>query len=355
MKSLLPTIAMLAMAASVAAGGGEPIATYSIVAHDPAAEEWGVAVQSRFLAVGAVVPYARAGVGAVASQAWGDPNLGLRALELMAGGAAADSALIYALAPDSNREYRQLGVVDAEGRSATFTGRHCQPWAGGMAGENYCVQGNILAGDSVAIGMAKAFENASGPLANRLISALAGGQKHGGDRRGMQSAALLVVSRGGGYSGFNDRMVDLRVDDHSDPISELERLLSLHERTFGGGAYVRIGMSARREGRQARSELALSRAMGIAEKNGDDPDLLNAVAWEFAINNYRLEDALRMAEKAAALAPDNANILDTWAECHARLGNFKRAVEIESRAYRISKNPEFAAKLKQWGKRAGRR
>lgn len=354
MSHWLLTTALLAM--SVSAEGGEgPIATYSIVAHDPVAEEWGVAVQSRFLAVGAVVPYARAGAGAVASQAWGDPNLGPKALDLMASGAEADSALKYALAPDSNREYRQLGMVDAKGRAATFTGRNCQPWAGGMTGDNYCVQGNILAGDSVALGMAKAFEEASGPLAQRLISALAGGQKYGGDKRGMQSAALLVVSQGGGYSGFNDRMVDLRVDDHPDPIAELDRLLSLHQRTFGGGAYVRIGLAARREGKLAKAELALSRAMGIAEKFGDDPDLLNAVAWEFAVNDYRLEDALRMAEKAASLAPRDANILDTWAECHARMGNYPRAAEIERRAYEISKSPDFEAKLKAWRKKARRR
>ncbi len=354
MISVLLKTALMAFSASVTSGGEKPIATFSIVARDPAAEEWGVAVQSKFLSVGAVVPSAKAGVGAAASQAWGDPNLGLQALELMANGAAADSALIYVLAPDSNREYRQLGIVDAKGRAATFTGRKCQPWAGGMTGENYCVQGNILAGDSVVIGMARAFESASGPLAHRLISALAGGQKYGGDKRGMQSAALLVVSRCGGYSGFNDRMVDLRVDDHPDPIAELNRLLSLHERIFGGAAYVRIGMAARREGKPAKAELALTRAMEIAEKYGDDPNLLNTVAWEFALSDYRLEDALRMAERAASLAPGDANILDTWAECHARLGDYRRAVEIERKAYDLSKNTDFAAKLKVWRRKTRR-
>jgi uncharacterized Ntn-hydrolase superfamily protein len=354
MKSALLASALLAASASVASGAGEPIATYSIVAHDPVAEEWGVAVQSRFLAVGAVVPYAKAGVGAAASQAWGDPNLGLRALDLMAGGDAADSALKHVLAPDSNREHRQVGMVDTEGRAATFTGRNCQPWAGGMTGDDYCVQGNILAGDSVVIGMARAFESTSGPLAHRLISALAGGQRYGGDKRGMQSAALLVVSQGGGYSGFNDRMVDLRVDDHPDPIAELDRLLALHERTFGGEACLRIGLAARREGKHAKAELALSRAMGIAEKYGDDPNLLNAVAWELAINDYRLGDALRMAEKAASLSPRDANVLDTWAECHARMGNFRMAVDLEKKAYKLSKDPEFARKLREWKKRAAR-
>lgn len=354
MKSAWLTSVLIVVWTSVAAGGAEPIATYSIVVHDPASEEWGVAVQSKFLAVGAVVPYAKAGAGAVASQAWGNPNFGPLMLELMADGISADSAIRAVLAADSNREYRQVGAVDAKGNAATFTGRNCQPWAGGMTGDNYCVQGNILAGDSVVIGMARGFESASGPLAHRLISALAGGQRYGGDKRGMQSAAVLVVSSGGGYSGFNDRMVDLRVDDHPDPIAELERLLALHERTFGGGAYVRIGLAARREGNHAKAELALSRAMEIAEKYGDDPNLLNAVAWEFAVNDYRLKDALRMAERAASLAPQDANILDTWAECLARLGDYKKAMEIEARAYDISKSPDFAAKLKAWRKIAKR-
>jgi uncharacterized Ntn-hydrolase superfamily protein len=354
MKPFLLAIALLAMS-TAAAGGGKTIATFSIVAYDPAAEEWGVAVQSKFLAVGAVVPCARAGVGAVASQAWGNPNFGTQALELLAQGLPADSVLGLVLSADSNIQYRQVGMVDRFGRAASFTGKLCQAWAGGKCGDNYCVQGNILAGDSVVIGMAQAFESATGPLAHRLISALAGGQRFGGDRRGMQSAALLVVSRGGGYSGFNDRMVDLRVDDHPDPISELDRLLSLHEKTFGAGAYVRIGLSARREGKPAKAELALARAMEIAEKDGDDPNLLNAVAWEFAVNDYRLEDALRMAERAVLLAPDDANILDTWAECHARLGNYRKAVEIEKQAYRISKNPEFKAKEREWQKKSRRR
>jgi len=334
--------------------GPENIATYSIVAFDPAAEEWGVAVQSKFLAVGAVVPHARAGAGAVASQAWGNPNFGPQALDLMSAGVPADSALRTVLAADSNREYRQLGMVDAQGRTATFTGRDCQPWAGGLTGKYYCVQGNILAGDSVVDGMADAFDSSTGLLSRRLIAALAGGQRCGGDRRGMQSAALLVVSRHGGYSGFNDRMVDLRVDDHPRPIEELERLLDLHERAFGAGAYVRIGLAARIVGQQERSELALTRAMEMAERNGDDPQLLNEVAWEFATHGYRLDGALRMAEKASTLAPGDANILDTWAECHARLGNFRKAVELEKKACAISRSPEFAKKLKEWKKKAGR-
>jgi uncharacterized Ntn-hydrolase superfamily protein len=330
--------------------GQQTIATFSIVAYDSLAEEWGVAVQSRFLAVGAVVPYARAGAGAVASQAWGNPNYGPRALELLSQGFSADSALKTILSADSNREYRQVGIVDKQGNVATFTGKLCQSWAGGIAGTNYCVQGNILAGDSVIKGMAAAFEGSSGPLSHRLIAALDGGQTFGGDKRGMQSTALLVVSKDGGYSGYNDRMVDLRVDDHAEPIKELDRLLALHEKTFGAGAYIRIGLAAKKEGKREKAELLLTQAMAIAEQNNDDPQLLNSIAWEFAISGYRLPDALRMAEKAVTLAPGDATILDTQAECYARLGDYKKAVEIERRALAKTKNPEFEHKIKSWNR-----
>ncbi|HTY07785.1 MAG TPA: DUF1028 domain-containing protein, partial [Candidatus Edwardsbacteria bacterium] len=271
------------------------------MAYDPVAEEWGVAVQSRFLAVGAVVPYAQAGIGAIASQAWGNPNFGPQALELLSAGISADSAMKVILAADTSREYRQVGIVDGKGNAATFTGKLCQSWAGGITGKGFCVQGNILAGDSVVKGMAAAFEVSAGPLSHRLIAALYGGQKYGGDKRGMQSAAILVVSKDGGYSGFDDRMIDLRVDDHKEPIKELERLLVLHEKTFGASACVRVALIAKKEGKNEKSELLLARAMAIAEQNNDDPQLLNSIAWEFAISDYRLKDALRLAEKAVAL------------------------------------------------------
>jgi uncharacterized Ntn-hydrolase superfamily protein len=332
----------------------QPIATFSIVAYDSLAEEWGVAVQSRFLAVGAVVPCAKADVGAVASQAWGNPNFGPQALEMMSRGISADSALQTVLAADSNREYRQVGIVDWNGRAATFTGQLCQAWAGGITGRGYCVQGNILAGDSVVKGMAAAFEGADGPLARRLIAALHGGQRYGGDKRGMQSAALLVVSKDGGYSGFNDRMIDLRVDDHSEPIKELERLLDLHDKTFGAGAYVRIGLAAKREGKRDQAELLMARAMAVAERSNDDPQLLNAIAWEFAISDHRLPDALRLATRAVALAPNDADILDTQAECYARLGDYRKAVEVERRAWGLSGNADFKRKIDEWKRKITR-
>jgi uncharacterized Ntn-hydrolase superfamily protein len=193
----------------------------------------GVAVQSKFLAVGSVVPWARAGVGAVATQAMANYNYGPSGLELMAQGKTADETVDVLTSADEDREHRQVGVVDGRGRAATFTGSECFEWAGGVTGEHYAAQGNILVGGETVEAMARTYEEAGGDLATRLLSALDAGQAAGGDARGKQSAALLVVREGGGYGGDNDRVVDLRVDDHPDPIRELLRIRDLHTLYFG--------------------------------------------------------------------------------------------------------------------------
>jgi uncharacterized Ntn-hydrolase superfamily protein len=211
----------------------EIVATFSIVAFDPETDSLGVAVQSKFLAVGAVVPWARAGVGAVATQAMANYNYGPRGLGLMSRGKTARETVEALISEDDEREHRQLGVVDAEGRAATFTGSECFEWAGGVTGEHYAAQGNILVGRETVTQMAKTFENTPGDLAGRLLAALDAGQQAGGDSRGKQSAALLVVREGGGYGGDNDRVLDLRVDDHHEPIRELIRLRALHTLYFG--------------------------------------------------------------------------------------------------------------------------
>ena len=202
-------------------------ATFSIVAIDPATGELGVAVASKFLAVGAVVPWARAGVGAVATQSYANVSYGPIGLELMAAGQSAGETLARLLADDPDQELRQVGVVDARGQAATFTGEGCHAWAGGRTGPGYAVQGNILTGPEVVDAMARAFETAEGPLAARLLAALAAGDAAGGDRRGKQSAALLVVKERGGYGGYTDRFIDLRVDDHPEPVAELQRLYGI--------------------------------------------------------------------------------------------------------------------------------
>jgi uncharacterized Ntn-hydrolase superfamily protein len=209
------------------------VATFSIAAFDPETDSLGVAVQSKFLAVGSVVPWARAGVGAVATQALANFNYGPRGLDLMAKGHTAEQTVEALVSADEDREHRQLGVVDARGRAATFTGSECFDWAGGVTGEHYAAQGNILVGKETVEAMARTYESNQGDLAARLLAALDAGQEAGGDSRGKQSAALLVVREGGGYGGDNDRVLDLRVDDHPDPIRELIRIRDLHTLYFG--------------------------------------------------------------------------------------------------------------------------
>lgn len=204
--------------------------TFSIVACDLTAGDWGVAVASRFPAVGAVVPWARAGVGAVATQSWANTSFGPRGLELMGEGRSSAEALRLMLDGDEGRAQRQAGAVDARGRAATFTGEECMAWAGGVTGEGFACQGNILVGAEVVAAMARGFEEAEGDLVDGLLAALRAGDRVGGDRRGRQSAALLVVREAGGYGGYTDRYVDLRVDDHPDAVAELARVFDVYDR-----------------------------------------------------------------------------------------------------------------------------
>jgi uncharacterized Ntn-hydrolase superfamily protein len=208
------------------------LSTFSIVACDPVAQEWGIAVQSKFLAVGAVVPWAQAGVGAVATQSYANTSFGPDGLALMARGYRAEEALGQLVAQDKGSARRQVGLVDAQGRAATFTGDECHAWAGGLTGMHYAVQGNILVGAATVEALAGAFEESKGELADRLMAALAAGQAAGGDRRGQQSAAMLVVRPEGGYGGHNDRYLDLRVDDDPAPIERLQALVDLHHLFF---------------------------------------------------------------------------------------------------------------------------
>ena len=206
--------------------------TFSIVAHDPRAQEWGVAVQSKFLAAGAVVAWAQAGAGAVATQSYANVSFGPEGLALMTGGLSAQETLERLIAGDEGRARRQVGIVDAQGRAATFTGDGCHDWAGGLAGSHYAVQGNILVSGATVEAMAQAFEESEGELADRLVASLAAGQAAGGDRRGQQSAAVLIVRPEGGYGGYTDRYMDLRVDDDPAPIERLKGLVDLHHLFF---------------------------------------------------------------------------------------------------------------------------
>ena len=210
------------------------ISTYSIVACDLEAQEWGVAVQSKFLAVGAAVPAAEAEVGAVATQAWANLSYRPRGLELLREGYAAAEVVRALVGADDGREHRQVGVVDAHGRGATYTGSECLEWAGGTVGPGYAAQGNILVSAATVEALATTFEgSAARPLSERLLDCLAAAEFAGGDRRGRQSAALLIVRKDGGYGGESDVAVDLRVDDHPHPIEELKRIYGIHDLLFG--------------------------------------------------------------------------------------------------------------------------
>jgi len=213
----------------------EPVvATYSIVACDLEAKQWGVAVQSKFLAVGSVVPWAEPEVGAIATQAYANPSYGPNGLALLREGLGASEVVERLTSEDEGRDERQLGIVDGQGVAASWTGSGCNDWAGHRTGPGYAAQGNILVGEETVGALATTFEgNAQLPLAQRLIECLAAAQAAGGDGRGQQSASLLVVQRDGGYAGLSDVLVDLRVDDHERPIQELRRIYGLHFLLFG--------------------------------------------------------------------------------------------------------------------------
>ncbi|HYA70446.1 MAG TPA: DUF1028 domain-containing protein [Thermoplasmata archaeon] len=205
--------------------------TFSIVACERETGTWGVAVQSRFISVGAVVPYAEAGTGAIATQALCNVAYGPEGLALLRKGLSASVVVKRLTDADPGREERQLGIVDAKGGSASFTGTKCMEWAGHETGDGFACQGNILFGPGVVRAMARTYESTGGDILDRLLAALAAGQREGGDRRGMQAAALYAVRQGGGYQGGNDRWVDIRVDDHPSPIEELKRIFKIYDMT----------------------------------------------------------------------------------------------------------------------------
>jgi uncharacterized Ntn-hydrolase superfamily protein len=211
----------------------ELVSTYSIAACDLEAGQWGVATQSKFLAVGAVVPWAEPHVGAIATQAYANPRYGSDGLGLLRQGLPAEEVVARLTAADEGRDQRQLGIVDREGRSASFTGAECLDWAGGRTGPCYAAQGNILVSAETVDAIAEAFEDSTGTLAERLLDCLDAAQAAGGDRRGQQSAALLVVEQDGGYARLSDTVVELRVEDHERPLDELRRLYRLHKALFG--------------------------------------------------------------------------------------------------------------------------
>jgi len=278
----------------------KPVAsTFSIVARDPATGELGVAVASRYFAVGAVVPWAKAGVGAVATQSFVNPAFGPRGLDLLAKGMNPEQALKALLANDDDPNGRQVGIVSANGESVTYSGPKCNPWAGGRHGPNYAIQGNILTGEAVVDAMETSFLGTKGTLAMRMFAALLAGDSKGGDSRGRQSAALIVVKEGAGAGGYDDRAIDIRVDDNPDPFRELGRLLTLAETNY----------------------------------------LWNTGWTAFTKKNFPA--ALEAQERAALVAPENAELLYDLAVI--RLANGRRAESLAALTKALRLNP----KLKQ--------
>ncbi|MCL4530542.1 MAG: DUF1028 domain-containing protein [Chloroflexi bacterium] len=263
------------------------ISTFSIVACDLKSQAWGIAVASKFPAVGAVVPWARAKAGAVATQANANTTYGPRGLEMMAGGLSAEETLEKLLSHDREREHRQVGLVDANGKSASFTGKSCFEWAGGLTGPGYAIQGNILAGPEVIQKMEHAFLESRGELPERLFAALDAGNRAGGDRRGRQSAAILVVKPNAGYGGHNDRWMDYRVDDHLNPIARLEELIELHRLYFGKSSKSERVML---EGKVVKDIQKIMKGLGYYTPTGGEYDDATRQAFSAFIGNENFEE-----------------------------------------------------------------
>jgi uncharacterized Ntn-hydrolase superfamily protein len=314
--------------------------TFSIVAMDPQTDEWGVAVASRVLDVGYIVPWVEAGVGAVATQALSNPYLGPAVLDELEKGKSAREALKNVLANDTTPEDRQVGVVDKNGNSISHTGTTTNAWAGHRTAPFVAVQGNILTGPEVVDSMLAVFQRTEGPLAERLVSALEAGDMAGGDSRGKQSAAIMVATKRGGYLGVDDRLVDLKVVDNPEPVKELRREYELWQYAFMAPAYLRLA-----DEKPEKTEMYLAKTYSLLRKalasESTSPEVYNSLAWEFALRQKYPEETLEAALKAHALAPEDANIMDTVAEAYYAAGSHQEAVDWEKRALMIDPENEF--------------
>jgi uncharacterized Ntn-hydrolase superfamily protein len=258
-------------------------------------------------------------------------------------GKSADEALQHVLAIDTIPEDRQLGIVDKNGKSASHTGKTTNAWAGHKTAPFVAVQGNILTGPEVIDSMFAVFQRTEGPLAERLISALEAGEKAGGDNRGKQSAAMIVVTKRGGYLGVDDRLVDLKVVDNPEPVQELRRQYELWQYAFMAPAYLRLA-----DEKPEKSEMYLAKTYALMRKalasESTSPEVYNSLAWEFALRQKYPQETLEAALKAHALAPEDANIMDTVAEAFYAAGKYRDAVEWETRALKIDPENEFYQK-----------
>jgi uncharacterized Ntn-hydrolase superfamily protein len=357
MNRCLRTGATLAIAsiviASPAPAAHRP-STFSIVAYDSTTQELGVAVESKYFSVGRVVPWAEAGVGAVATQANVNASYGPQALELLRRGESPQAILDRFAASDSSWGSRQLGIVDARGRAVSWTGPGCNSWAGGEAGVSFACQGNILAGPAVVKGMVAAFRASRGELAERLIAALEAAQAAGGDKRGQQSAAVIVVRPSQRHPEYAHRYVDLRVEDHATPIAEMRRLWLIHRSYHGVGAHMDLADEYDAAGRPDRARAERERVhetlTDALASDVKDASQLNGLAWACAVHGVSLADALKAAERAAALEPRSSDVLDTLAEVHFRMGHREQALAVARRALALdTENPYLKGQVQRFG------
>ncbi len=274
---------------------GNTVATFSIVARDPSTGELGVGVASRFFSVGSVVPWAKAGIGAVATQARANTSYGWRGLDLLEKGATPGEVATILLRNDAEPNRRQFGIVAADGKSFTYTGTNCVAWAGGRSGENYAVQGNILAGEAVVAAMESAFVSTRGTLADRIYASLVAGDAHGGDSRGKQSAAMLIVKDRAGYGGFTDRAIDIRVDDHPEPFIELGRLLDHAQTNYSWNEAWTFFTNG-------DADSALAPMERTAQRAPQNPEVLYDLAV-IRVSNGMKTQSLEALEKALTLNP----------------------------------------------------
>jgi uncharacterized Ntn-hydrolase superfamily protein len=311
--------------------------TFSIVAFDQETGDLGIAVESKVLGVGAVVPWLEAGVGAIATQSYANTTYGPEGLALLRKGLSPEEVITKLTEPDRERDNRQVGIVDAKGRTATFTGKSCLEWAGGRTGAGFAAQGNILVSAATVDAMARAFADAKGELAERLMTALEAGEKGGGDMRGRQSAAIAVARKGGGYGGFNDRYVDLRVDDHPNPIAELRRLLDLE-----------LGKDPLTQARRLARENHVAEALTVLRSAIERHPTWDALRFEAArllfVTGEKEKGRAALAE-AVGRAPGYDNYHFQAAQTLAAAGLADECIAEARRA--IELNPEYAHVLRR--------
>ncbi len=334
MRPIIFFISFVVLVSLSSAQNSQVEGTYSIVACDSATGDLGVAVQSTLLAVGSVVPYAKAGVGAVATQGFINAGFGPRTLDLLTQGMSSQQAGDLLIHGDSMASQRQMAIVDAKGTVFAYTGISCQQYSGHVLGKWYTVQGSAIIGDNILKAMARTFEITGGDLADRLCAALEAAEREGKEKNQTRSAALLVVRDQGGYNGYNDRFVDIRVDHDSLPLEQLQKIYGIWKSKYLLEARVRTidHFNSNKNFSAARTETErLVESLNSQLRNKpDDPDVLNSIAWSLAMLDIDKARALELAKRAATLAPSRTDILNTLAECHYCLGNYDEAIAIES-------------------------